>query len=344
MIFIKILLFIYILSFFISLKDRSLLIVTFLASIALFVITYTFIDNSFADDRGQYYYIFINYNDFFVNHQDTSLLYLFKFLNLFIYEPLSFYFVISLIFILLFYYFIKKHLTFEQMILFTILIVLNRLYLDFEMNVMRSTLASVLLLVFYTRIVLLRRYYYIAFLPIAFYMHIGLVTMILFLFLVSSRINYKSSYVIFIIGFLIFLFDINLSNLLLNNIDILNYLKIISNNIYDFINPSLYVTSIKLKIQFIIYAVIPIYLLNKYRNNYLLNNQLNFILFGVGTVLIFYNSFPIIIRALSFFIPLIYFSFVQNFSFRNKVSVYYISFIVLINSIIFYKNIDYINI
>lgn len=232
MIGIKILLLVLLSSFFLSLKDRKFLLISFISSISLFILSYTFIDNSFADDRAQYYFLFKNYYEIFLYHQDVSLGYLFAFLSLFIESELAFYFTLSLIIILLHYLFIKKHLTFWQIIIYTILLAINRLYLDFEMNAIRSTLASLLLLVLYSRIIMLKNYYYLALLSIVFYMHNGLFILVIGLFISSRFINQRLSYFIFIGGSLLFLFDFNLSSILLYNTIALNFLHQFSSNIY----------------------------------------------------------------------------------------------------------------
>lgn len=343
---IKVLLLLSAFSFLLSIKEKKFLFISFWTNIILFIFTYTFVNDVFADDRAQYYNWFLNIDAFLLSHPDKSFSYLLAFMSNFTSSKIGFFFSLGIVFLFLKFLSVSKYLNWKQLTIFLSLLLLNRLYLDYDLSAIRSTFLCLFLLLIYTRVEISKKNIYLILLPVAIFLHYSSFVLIAFFYVLSSIrfINIKVAFCVFFLGASVFLFDISFLSILLNELNVVSYLKYINNNADEFIILSNCSTSLSLKIQILIYVIVPAYLVYKARFTKEFDYHIKFSLLSVGIILLSYNSFPILSRSLAFFMPLVYFLFVQLFQGKSKVLYYYTSLVVFVNSIIFYKNIDLLNI
>lgn len=323
----------------ISIKDKRFLFVLLLSSILLFIVSYTFLDNSFADDRAQYYYWFQNNDWFLQTHHDQAFSYFFSFLSLFTKSSYGLYLSLSLVFLILSFLSVLNLSDWKKISIFMSLLLINRLYLDYDMNAIRSTLASLLLFFIYTQAIISKKHSYLFLLPIAFFLHGSIFVVITFLYFCSKFLSTRWAFYLFCLSVIVFLLDIHITNNLISQPVLVNFFQSINNNIHEMIRNTEAVSSI-LKLQFCIYIILPALLMYRYRTSILLDEHLRFALVAIALVLFVYDSFPILSRSFAFIMPLLYYLLVHLFKTNSKILYFYTAAIVTLNSLIFYKNIN----
>lgn len=334
-----------IISFYLSYKNKGFIYLFLICYIALFVIMYTFIDSSFADDRAQYYQWFLMYKDYLASHQDKMISYLFMLISFFVDSEDGVFFILSLIFLFLILSLVYEELDIFQISFFLVFILFNRLYLDFDLNTIRSTLACLLLLFVHIKYIGSRKKYLFFLLPAAFFMHKSIfILMMLFYMSLFINLRYiKVSYILFLLGVFVFLFDINVLGSMLDKDTLISHFRGINQNSYKFVYSGVHDTSVSLKIQIFVYSIIPVILLYKYRKSEHCRD-IQMIFLSVAAILLFYKTMPVLIRSMAFFLPLVYFYLLREVGRNSKMVVLYLNFVFIMNSIVFYKNIEFINI
>jgi hypothetical protein len=304
----------------------------------LFVTIYIVSNNEIGDDRMGYYMKFLFYGDTLFNdvgeyHKyEYGFYFLSKLFYLYSEDAYSFYFSMSIVFLFGYILTFRKLINMKQLAVLIPLILFSKLYLDFMTNGIKTGLAGMFLIMVMLSYSYKKNYSYIFFLIIAFLFHPQVTALWLFIIstfylLLKFKIEEKINY-LFYLAILIYYTGIgSISSILL-------YLKPfvdeVHNGFDNFITP--YDSSITMILMITVYIIIPcILLITNLRKHTLRYNDERLaylMLFIFSILLILYESFPVVLRIMSFSYPILIYLLIK---YTNKYSKIYLIILLLIS-------------
>lgn len=234
-----------------------------------------------------------------------------------------------------------KHFQYKSdILLFSLLLLFNRMYLDYSLNQFRSSAVFLLVIIvlyyFYER----KRYSVLALIPVIFLLHRKAVVLSVGVYLISF-LNFKLLVSLLCISVLIYFFPellLSYRDILFQNLFEYGVFMIKADNLLETFKESIFSTNFY--IQVFLFIVIPLILLT-YKVKEVACKKLHLLYLKIILIslIIFFSLFnfiPEVYRLFQIIIPLL---FILLLSHKNKLISVYIIVLLIINSITFLKNI-----
>lgn len=234
-----------------------------------------------------------------------------------------------------------KHFQYKSdILLFSLLLLFNRMYIDYSLNQFRSSAVFLLVIIVLYYLYERKKYSVLAITPVMFLLHRKAVVLSFGVYLISF-LNFKLLFSLLCISIVIYFFP----ELLFSFRDILfQYLleyglfMIKADNILETSNESIF--SVNFYIQVFLFIIVPLILLT-YKIKEMTCKKLYFLYFKIILIslIIFFSLFnfiPEVYRLFQLIIPLLFILLISN---KNKLISTYLIVLLIINSITFSKNI-----
>lgn len=234
-----------------------------------------------------------------------------------------------------------KHFQYKSdILLFSLLLFFNRMYLDYSLNQFRSSAVFLLVIIVLYYIYERKKYSILVITPVMFLLHRKAVVLSFGTYLISF-LNFKLLFSLLCVSVIIYFFP----ELLFSFRDILfQYLleyglyMIKSDNLLETFNENIF--SINFYIQFLLFIVVPLILLT-YKIKEMACKKIQFLYFKIiliSLIMFFslFNFIPEVYRLFQLIIPLLFILLISN---KNKLISSYLIVLLIINSITFSKNI-----